>query len=311
MAKPRSACLAYLVYLAARLVVCIVQSMPVALAWSFARLIAWILHRVDRRHRLVAADNLRHAFPYWDEQTIQPVVRKPYDHFALMLIEMMLMPRKYHRSNIWDIVSAATPQDLERTFGMLRSGRPLLAVFGHFGNWEAFGYAVGLAGFYGAIVARRLDNPHLQRFFQRFRVATGQTILDKKNDFDLILKTLTDRKILGLVGDQDAGPRGLFVQFFGRPASTFKSISLLSLQHSAPILVFGCWRPGVPLYYHWQLADVILPEDFDNDPNAARRITERYTKALEGMIRRHPEQYFWLHRRWKHQPMARKARQAA
>jgi KDO2-lipid IV(A) lauroyltransferase len=116
---------------------------------------------------------------------------------------------------------------------------------------------------------------------------------------------------LGIVGDQDAGPRGLFVDFFGRPASTFKSIALLSLEYWAPILVFGAARVGQPMQYVIYFEDVILPEEYAGHPDATRAITQRYTRALEAMVRRHPEQYFWLHRRWKHQPQARKGKQAA
>jgi len=107
--------------------------------------------------------------------------------------------------------------------------------------------------------------------------------------------------VLGLVGDQNAGPRGLFVDFLGRPASTFKSIAVLSLRYGAPILVLGAARVGHPLRYVIYLEDTVLPEDYEGRPDATRAITLRYTQALERLIRRHPEQYFWLHRRWKHQ----------
>jgi KDO2-lipid IV(A) lauroyltransferase len=100
------------------------------------------------------------------------------------------------------------------------------------------------------------------------------------------------------------------VDFFGRPASTFKSIALLSLEYSAPILVLGAARIGWPMRYTVYLEDLILPEEYADHPNALRAITERYSRALERLVRRHPEQYFWLHRRWKNQP-AKPHRQAA
>jgi KDO2-lipid IV(A) lauroyltransferase len=111
-----------------------------------------------------------------------------------------------------------------------------------------------------------------------------------------------------MVGDQDAGPRGLFVDFLGRPASTFKSIALLSMEYKAPILVLAAARVGQPLRYLLYLEDVILPEEHAHQPDAARAITARYTAALERLVRRHPEQYLWLHRRWKSSPPAKKAR---
>ncbi|MGL4550595.1 MAG: lysophospholipid acyltransferase family protein, partial [Gemmataceae bacterium] len=107
----------------------------------------------------------------------------------------------------------------------------------------------------------------------------------------------------------DAGPRGEFVTFFGRPASTYKSLALLSLRHDAVILVLGAARVGPRIDYRVYLEDVIDPGEYADRPDAVRAITQRFTAGLEAMARRHPEQYFWLHRRWKHRPKER--RQAA
>src|ERR1043165_9843848 len=105
-----------------------------------------------------------------------------------------------------------------------------------------FSYVLGLTGFRGAVIARRLDNPYLDRFLKRFRIATGQEVLDKNKDYEKIRQTLAEGKHLGILGDQDAGPRGVFVDFFGYPASTHKAIALLSLEYSAPIMVWGAAR---------------------------------------------------------------------
>ncbi|HYV39089.1 MAG TPA: lysophospholipid acyltransferase family protein, partial [Gemmataceae bacterium] len=111
--------------------------------------------------------------------------------------------------------------------------------------------------------------------------------------------------------DQDAGQRGLFVDFFGRPASTHKAIALLALEYKVPLVVIGTAKIGEPLRYAVYVEDVILPEHYDGKPDAVRQITQRFTAALERMVRRFPEQYFWVHRRWKHKPAAKKAKKAA
>jgi KDO2-lipid IV(A) lauroyltransferase len=307
MPKPRSAWRDYAVYLALRTVVCLVQAMPAPLAWRMSELLAWLVHVLDRRHRQVAADNLRHAFPHLSDAQIAQVVRKVYRHFGLMIIEMMLMPRKYHSPIMDRYVHYPTPSDQLQCIAWHRGTRPLIPVTGHFGNWEMLSYMLGLTGFKGAVVARRLDNPFVDRFLKRFRLKTGQIVLDKKKDYDLIRQTLAEGKHLGMVVDQDAGPRGLFVDFFGRPASTHKAIAILSLEYSAPIVVCGVARGKEPLHYDFYLADMIRPEEYADKPDAARLITERYTQALEKIIRVDPTQYFWLHRRWKNQPPVRKA----
>lgn len=301
----------FAVYLLVRFVVAVVQALPWRPALALADGLAWLAYRLDRRHRLVAFENLRRSFPELDETAVRRRAFAAYQHLALMVIEMIRLPRLLNRSNMYRHVRYANAADFDRVIGWVQTGRPLMALTGHFGNWEILSYVIGLFGTKAAVVARRLDNPYLDRYLGVFRQKTGMRILDKNRDYDRIRETLAGGGHLGMVGDQDAGARGVFVDFFGRPASTFKSIALLSLTYSVPILVMGAARVSVPMGYRIYLEDVILPEHFAGHPDAVRAITERYTAALERMVRRHPEQYFWLHRRWKHLPPVRKSQRAA
>src|SRR5438093_1250490 len=176
-------------------------------------------------------------------------------------------------------------------YGVYLAVRPVLSVTGHFGNWEMAGYALGLLGFRSSAVARRLDNPHLDRFLARFRQGTGQTILDKNTDYLRIQQTLATGGALAMLADQDAGQRGLFVDFFGRPASTFKSIALLALEYNALLAVIGVPKVATPMRYQVVCEEVIDPADYARRPDAAKAITQRYTAALERLVRRHPGQY--------------------
>jgi KDO2-lipid IV(A) lauroyltransferase len=310
MAKKRTPWIDYAVYLLIRVIVCVVQALSWPWALGFARLLAGLAYRVDRRHRAVADDNLRHAFPELGQSEREALVRSTYAHFTTMVVEMIRLPRSLRPANVPHYFRWADPQDLEWMLAWGRSGRPLLGLTGHFGNWEVLSYVFGMGGCRGGIVARRLDNPYLERLLGDLRHKTGLTLLDKNRDYQRMLDILERGGALGLVGDQDAGPGGLFVDFLGRPASTFKSIAVLSLRYGAPILVLGAARVGHPLRYVIYLEDTILPEDYEDRPDATRAITLRYTQALERLIRRHPEQYFWLHRRWKNQSRVR-ARRAA
>src|SRR5262245_59539819 len=310
MAKPRSKVGDYVGHLVVRSFVCVLQALPFPIALRFAELLAWLAYRLDRRHREVARDNLHHAFPELcdDPDRCDRLVRDCYRHFCTMLVEMMFMPRKLHVNN-WRRWASLRGGD--KVIGGLLSERPLLMVTGHFGNWEMAGYTLGALGFHTFAIARTLDNPHLERFLKRFRENTGQTILAKKGDFDNISSVLAGGGKIATLGDQDAGQRGLFVNFFNRPASTHKAVALMALQFEVPMVVVGVPRVGRPMRYDIVIEDVIYPEDYSRSPDAARAITERFTQALERLVRRFPEQYFWLHRRWKHQPVARKSRQAA
>jgi KDO2-lipid IV(A) lauroyltransferase len=307
MAKPRKPANDLAVYLVIRLAVCVLQALSLAKAQAFARFLGWLAYRINRRHREVARDNLRRAFPDASDAAVDRHVRAMYRHFATVAVEFVQIPRRVHVNNWRSYLEMIHGHRL--TDG-LTSGRPLLIVTGHFGNWEMAGYALGLLGFKTYAVARRIDNPWLDRFIARFRSGTGQTILDKNGDYDRILKVVEDGAAVAMLCDQDAGQRGMFVDFFGRPASTFKSIALLALEYNAVMVVVGMPKVGEPMRYQVVSEEVIRPEEYAGRPDAAKAITQRFTAALERMVRRHPEQYFWLHRRWKHAPPVRKAKAA-
>jgi KDO2-lipid IV(A) lauroyltransferase len=295
------------VYLIVRAVVALVQALPLRIALQIGRLIGWIGFTFDKRHREVARDNLRHAFPELasDPAAIDRLVRGCFRHFGTMIVEIACIPRKLHVHN-WR--SYATHYQLGLGIQHMIDGRPLLLVTAHYGNWEIAGYIVGLVGFKSYAIARVLDNRYIEDFLKTFRQKTGQTILAKKGDFDQITGVLATNRIIATLGDQDAGPRGLFVNFFNRPASTHKAVSLLALEYDVPMAVVGTPRIASPMKFALEVETVLYPNDYRDQPDAVRRMTQDFTSALERIIRRHPEQYFWLHRRWKHQPQPRKVK---
>jgi KDO2-lipid IV(A) lauroyltransferase len=305
--KKRSRAFDYLVYLAVRILVCVVQALPFERACGFARLLAWVVYKIDKRHRLVALDNLRQAFPgKYSELEINRMVRRVYLHFCTMLIEIMFLPRTLHQHSYKRRVVL---RDAALMSEAVLSGRPVLFVTGHFGNWEMAGYTMAMFGVKSHAIARPLENPYLDAFLSKFRERTGQKLLAKKEDFAEIEKVLAEGGMLGTLADQDAGQRGVFVDFFGRPASTHKGVALLAIEHNVPILVAG--MPKLDGKYQIWPIDMIFPEDYASDPDPVRAITQRFTAGLEELIRATPEQYFWVHRRWKHQPKKRGKRPQA
>jgi KDO2-lipid IV(A) lauroyltransferase len=309
--KIRSPYLDYAVYLVVRLGVVVLQVMPVEYGLAFARFVGWVVYHIDKRHRQVAADNLRHAFPELDNVEIDRRIRANYAHLCSMIVEVVVLTRRMNRSNVRAYVQDADLVNCRIAWDLVRSNRPTIVMTGHLGNWEVMALALAAQGGKASVVARRLDNPFVNAYVHQLRTSTGIRLVDKQGASEEAEQILAEGSSLGLVGDQDAGSKGMFVEFFGRPASTFKSIALLSLQFQAPILVLTCVRTGEPLRHLLAMEDVIYPEDYANDPGAIRAITQRYASALERAIRRHPEQYFWLHRRWKSAPPLRRAKLAA
>ena len=304
-------------YLLFRILVCIMQILSPRQAAALARGLAhalfyWVPRKLTRYE--VARQNIRTSFGdrYSDEQ-IDEMIHGMWVHLFRMIAEVIQLPRKVHRSNIFDVFEFHNRHLVVQS---MCSGRPVILLSGHYGNWEMAVSAFGLFGMPMGVVARELDNPYLNRWFRRFRQITGHRMLAKQGDYDKIVQMAESRGHLAMLGDQDAGPRGVFVPFFGKPASTFKSIALLAIQFRALICVGYARR---------------LPDDFENrswmrfelgceeviDPltidsvNEVQEITRRYTAALERAIARAPEQYFWVHRRWKSEPKIRKKKQAA
>ena len=304
--KQRSLTADYLVYLTIRLAVCVLQAMSFAMTCRLAHGLAWLFYHVDKRHRQVALDNLRHAFPsQYSDAELDVLVRGVYRHFCLMLIEILFLPRLVHNGNWRSFLHYRSEAEARRMVDLWISGRPVLMATGHFGNWEVSSYVLGLLGVEFCGIARPLDNRFLDAWLRRFREAQGQKMLAKKGDFEQIQGVLARCGVLGTLADQDAGQRGVYVDFFNRPASTHKAVALLALEHNVPIAVIAAARLDRPMQYLAMVQDVIYPEEYADRPDAVKAITQRFTTALEGMVRQFPEQYFWLHRRWKHQPVTR------
>lgn len=299
----------YLVYLIVRALVCVIQTLSPEDAARLARVLARIIHRVDKRHRLVAIENLRHAFgDSLTQQQREQMALGVYEHFCQMLMEIIHIPRKLTRGTWRDYLEIRGHEPL---IEHLLEGGPVILLTGHFGNWEMAGYLLGAFGFAPSAVARELDNPYLERFLRKFREHTGQALIPKKGGYDQMLEVLRGGRVLGMLADQDAGANGVFVEFFGRPASTHKAIALLALEHNAVVAVGTAERVGPGFRYLATVETLLDPRDPQWAGNV-RGLTQEYTRLLEGAVRRAPEQYLWLHRRWKHQPKPRgKAAKAA
>jgi KDO2-lipid IV(A) lauroyltransferase len=304
-------------YVAFRSIVCLANTLPTRASVQVTRFLAFVVHRLLPRKLTryqVARDNIRHAFGdrYGDDE-IDRLIYEMWVHLFRLLVDAMQMPRKLRRYNCLDQVRF---RRLDAGIRVMSTGRPVMVISGHFGNWELATYIFGLFGFPIGVVARDLDNPYMNRWYEQFRQRVRHIHISKNGGGADMVSILEQGGYLALLADQDAGRRGLFVNFFGRSASTFKSIALLALQHRALICVGYAYRlkddfinqDGVR--YEMGCEEIIDPLDYDG-VDAIPAITQRYTAALERVVRRAPEQYFWVHRRWKSAPRKRKLRRPA
>ena len=235
MAWSRKTVVDWCVYLLVRVIVCVVQCLPIETCSQVADVLAWLAHEKLRIRYKITDENLSHAFPDMSAQERHQLGRKMWRHIILLLCELVLAPRKIHRHNWQNYV---TTKNLELESEYLLSDRPVVVVSGHFGNFEVGGLISALIGFPTYSVARSLDNPFLDRFMKRFREATGQYMLPKRGSSYQVDQVLSTGGTLMLLGDQSAGPKGCWIEFFGRLASCHKSVALFSLTQGAP-MVFG------------------------------------------------------------------------
>lgn len=290
-------------YLAVRLLVAIVQALPLDLCEQGAELLATLFGRVLGIRRRVVEENLQIAFPNMSPREREITCWRMWRHLFLMIAEIAHTPRKVHETNWREHSKIAHMELFVRT---LLSGRPLVLISAHYGNFELGGYLMGLFGFPTYTVARRLDNPYLDRFVNDFRGRTGQYILEKQGSRDDIQDVLSRGGILTLLGDQAAGEKACWVEFFGKPASTHKAVALFSLGNEAPTMVSYARRIDKPLHYEVGPEAICDPREPGFVYGSIPLLAQWYTSHLEALVRRSPEQYWWLHRRWKGSPPAKK-----
>ena len=178
----------------------------------------------------------------------------------------------------------------------------MLMLTAHYSNFEIMGYLLGLFDFNIYSIARPLDNKFLNKYLLSVRERKGQRILDKKGatlQMDGIIKT---GGTLCFIADQDAGRKGVFVDFFGRKASTYKSIGLLAITYNLPVGIGCARRVENRFFFEIEANRIIMPDEWADKDDPLTWITAEYTKAIEEFIRKDPSQYWWLHRRWKHRP---------
>jgi len=295
----------FALYLVVRVMIAVIQALPLSACERIAEVLAVLFGRVLRIRGRVVEQNLRTAFPDLSADQRDSIARQMWRHLILMVAEIAQTPRKVHETN-WKEHSHIVNQELfVRT---LLSGRPLVLISGHFGNFELGGYLMGLFGFPTYTVARALDNRFLDRFVNDFRGRTGQYILPKKGSGVDIQRVLERGGILTLLGDQHAGQRQCWVNFFGKPASTHKAVSVFSLSYQAPTMVSYARRLDRALHYEVGPEAICDPRDPNFEVGTVPLLAQWYTDHLENLIRRSPGQYWWLHRRWKGQPGVRTKR---
>ncbi|MBQ9872904.1 MAG: lysophospholipid acyltransferase family protein [Thermoguttaceae bacterium] len=287
----------YAVYLIVRIAVCFVQSLSLEACRAGSNFLAFLFNDALRaRGRLVDA-NLQRAFPNATRRERLKISRGMWAHLFLMVAEVARAPRQTTGLNWWRHIRIENGREM---FRALQSDRPLILITAHFGNFEMGGYILGLLGYPTFSVARKLDNPYLNDFIGGFRGQTGQYIIDKNEGYEDILTVLSNKGVMAFLSDQAAGKKGVWATFFGSPASTHKAMALLSAQYDAPMFICYATRTDDrPNHFTMRMVDYLDPRSAPSELTTIQQITQWHVSRLEEQIRLAPNQYWWLHNRWK------------
>lgn len=290
----------WLVYAAVRLVALGMLMFPISTNLRTARLLGWIWYRTMRRHRERAREHLRQAYgSQLSIRQMDQITLQCMQQLAMMAVEAIFTPRLISE---WTWPRYVRLKGLNEAADVLIGPRGAILLTGHYGSWELVGFVLAALGFPIVAVMRPLDNPYLNRYLLDVRAKRGLQLLYKKGASQSAQEILASGGILAFIADQNAGHKGLFVDFFGRKASTYKSIGLLAIQQNVPVLVGYGRRLSPNFEYEVGVNRIIRPEEWADKPDPLMWITQEYTRAIEDFVREAPEQYLWIHRRWKSRP---------
>jgi KDO2-lipid IV(A) lauroyltransferase len=289
----------WLEYAAVAVLMKALGALPRARARQVAASIAGALYaRVSKLQR-TAEFNLRLAFPEWDEARRKTVIRLMVRNLGWMAAEFARLP-KYSRANIEEIV---TLEGHENFLEGQRRGKGVLYLTGHIGAWELSSFAHALYGFPLQYMARPLDNARVDALVNGYRCLSGNRPIFKNESARAVLKILREAGTVGILADQNTMPEeGVFVDFFGKTACTTTGIARVALHADAAVVPgYAYWDQSIGKYrLRFEPAvELIRTGDIERDIFAN---TQKFAKVIEGIIRKHPEQWVWLHARWKTRP---------
>lgn len=273
--------------------------MPRALARLAAGALAWTVYRALGRLRRVGARNLEMALPELGQGQRDRILQGVYRHLGWQLVEFCRMTRYTPRNTQRWIRT----EGLEHYLAARARGKGVLVLTGHLGAWELSSFYHSLIGYPMGMVIRRLDNRLLDEFVNGIRCLHGNRVLHKDDFARGLLKAMHSGETVGILMDTNmTPPQGVFVDFFGRQACTGSGLARVALKTGAAVLPgFMLWEPTERCYVLHFGPELVFAHSGDAEADILAA-TQQCNRVLESWIRRYPDQWLWIHRRWKTRP---------
>jgi Kdo2-lipid IVA lauroyltransferase/acyltransferase len=281
-------------YLVVRLLTSALRLLSPSAVRSVGTIIGLTFYHLDRQHRRVAERNLTAAFPHKAEPDRHAIVRGMFAHFGHVLVELLtfssLSPERMLELVEWE--------GEDRVRAAYAHGRGVLFCTGHFGFWEQHALAHGVRFGPMAVLARALDNPLLNRLLEDTRCVTGNAVIYRQGAMRRAMRLLASGQGVGMLIDQHMhSADAIYVDFFERPASTTSTLARLALRTGAPVVPL--FALPLPRGRYRMIYEHPVEPPREDSPDAVREFTQRCTDILEMYVRRHPELWLWMHRRWR------------
>jgi KDO2-lipid IV(A) lauroyltransferase len=342
MEKPRLR--HYFEYLTLRLFDGVLLALPFRASLGLAKMVALFAYYVVPIRRRIVRENLRRALGDLPASHLRRLGRRCYVNAALTFCEFARM-RTMNRHEILGLIESVEGEEYFIEVDAARSatvphagsasgthpdkqggaGKPYLAITGHLGNWELMGAYFAIKGVPITVIAKPIHNPLVDRYVNSIRAAKGYDVISTREGMKRVVSRLREGRVIVFLADQDARKSGIFVNFFGYPASTHTGPALFMTRMNLPLLpvfdvrttVCASSRQGSPVRHKIIFREPIYPPEEalsagEQSRHAAgcqagrdeaiRRVTEQHVHLLEEMVRAYPDQYFWFHQRWKTKP---------
>jgi KDO2-lipid IV(A) lauroyltransferase len=257
-----------------------------------------MFYALDTKHRRVAITNLTQSFPTRTPSEVQAIARAMFRHFGRLLFEML----KFSTLSPAAMMQRVEFEGEDRARLAYGQGRGVLFFTGHFGFWELHAIVHGLQLRPIGVLARALDNPHLNTLLEQVRGRTGNTVIYRQGAVRRVLKTLAAGEGVAMLIDQHMhSADAIWVDFFERPAATTSTLAVLALRTGAPVVPVFAMPVGRGRYR--MIYEHAVEPPAGEGPEAVREFTQRCTDVLEMYVRRNPELWLWMHRRWRDAPV--------
>jgi Kdo2-lipid IVA lauroyltransferase/acyltransferase len=294
------------------------QRLEYAAAWPFIKILgilprplaratgiglAWLVYVLHVRLRQVGMRNLAMVFPEKGEAERARILRGEFASLGRQLAEVCQFPR-YTRENVEQVVVYDGLENYEQAYAR---GKGVLFLTAHFGGWELSAFTHSLHGHWMHVVVRAMDNVYLDRLIRQYRTMHGNQIVEKDDFVRGLLAAMKAGEVVGILMDTNmTPPQGIFVDFFGIPACTASGLARIALKTDAAVVpTFTIWdaRLGKYRLRFDPAVELIRTDDLEADIKAN---TQKFTSIIEDYVRTYPEQWLWVHRRWKTRPPGEK-----